>query len=212
MLAIAALLVLCALMYSWCVNRDSLCCIGSIAMQRMCNCLLSDGHAPPCPASATGEPTGQSTAQPQGSSRPPLPPHLEAELRAMNERMTCLQTSVDDVLWMLSQARLHSIHQPQEFHAQLHTSQFERQLHASRARDRHQTRAPPPKRVSAWAAARGAAPQGAGLHRSAGYFDPVSPKQVLRCGCLCMFRWCRRVRALVCVCMHVGAPRLVPAI
>ena len=127
----------------------------------------------------SGATIGQSVPKPQESPPPPLPSHLQAELRAMNERMTSLQTSVDDILWILSQARLDSIHQPHEPYPRSHPSPPGRQRHTSRDPDRHQTRAPPPQRVGAWAATRGAAPQAAELHRSTGYVGPTSPKQVL---------------------------------
>jgi hypothetical protein len=92
-------------------------------------------------------------------------------MRAMNERMTCLQSSVDDVLWFLSQSRLES-----------------RQANQGRDRDLQQTRPPPPESASAWAVARSEALArsatilGSGMLSSARYNNfPTIPKQVACC-------------------------------
>jgi hypothetical protein len=89
----------------------------------------------------------------------------------MNERMTCLQSSVDDVLWFLSQSRMQS-----------------RQANQGHHRDLQQTRPPPPQSASAWAVARSealarsATSSGSGMLSSAGYSSVATiPKQVAWC-------------------------------
>ena len=147
----------------------------------------------PCAGATPGKATGQSVLQPEPQQLPQPPPspaimNVAAEMRAMNERMTCLQSSVDDVLWFLSQSRMES-----------------RKVNQGGDRDLKQTRPPPPKSASAWAVARSEALArsatilGSGMLSSARYNNfPTIPKQVAWCAlhvnaeshalaCACLF-------------------------
>lgn len=157
-------------------------------------------HTPsPCAGAAPGEKTGQSLLQqqPQQQLQPPsLSAMLDvkAEMKAMNERMTCLQSSVDNILWILSQSCLESIHQangPQSHTPGANPFHRERQANQGCDQDFRETRHLPPKRTSAWAVThkemlgRSATIPGSAMLSSAGYNNnngsnvPKIPKQVM---------------------------------